>query len=56
MIIGQEDPSSPKRITKMKIPGSPGEFERDEAASLSPSKTKNNEIQVKQTSKIYEKD
>ena len=46
------DQSSPKRTVKSKIPGSPGDFERDEAVSLSPNKTKNNEIQHKQTSKI----
>lgn len=52
ILRGQEDQNSPKRTVKSKIPGSPGDFERDEAVSLSPNKTKNNEIQHKQTSKI----
>jgi hypothetical protein len=52
ILRGQEDQSSPKRTVKSKIPGSPGDFERDEAVSLSPNKTNNNEVQHKQTSKI----
>lgn len=46
ILRGQEDQSSPRRIIKTKVPGSPGDFERDEAVSLSPNKA-NNEIQYK---------